>query len=294
MRILVIGASGFIGQYLVRRLGQTPGHEIIGTFLSRAPGNDGNSWHRLELTDAAGLEQLFRSSRPEVVVHLAAMADVGTAERNPERATAVNTTATAAIARLCRMHDARLVFVSTEYVFDGTHGFYREDDAPNPTTHYGQTKWDAEQEVAKLDFSWSILRTSIVYGWPRPGGRNFVPWLVASLQGGQPYLGSTGTMRTPVYVEHLVDGIVKLVENDHSDTHHVAGKDWVSMYDFALAVADGFHLDRGLVISTDGTPAQVPDMLGLDCSKTMSLLALPQPGLTEGIAAMRASTGKDA
>ena len=258
MRILVIGASGFIGQYLVRRLGQTPGHEVTGTFLSRAPANDGNSWHRLELTDAAGLEQLFRLSRPGVVVHLAAMADVGTAERNPERAAAVNTTATAAIARLCKMHGARLVFVSTEYVFDGTHGFYREDDAPNPTTYYGQTKWEAEREVAKLDFPWSILRTSIVYGWPRPGGRNFVPWLVASLQSGQPYLGSTGTMRTPVYVEHLVDGIVKLVGNDHPGIHHVAGKDWVSMYDFAVAVADGFRLDRGLVISTDGTPAQAP------------------------------------
>ncbi len=290
MRILVIGASGFIGQYLVRRLGRTPGHEVTGTFLSRPPASDGNSWHKLELTDTGGLEQLFRLFRPDVVVHLAAIADVGTAERSPERATAVNTTATAAIAGLCRMHDARLVFVSTEYVFDGTHGFYREDDAPNPTTHYGQTKWEAEQEVAKLDFPWSILRTSIVYGWPGPGRRNFVPWLVASLQSGQPYLGSTGVMRTPVYIEHLVDGIVKLVEEDYPGTHHVAGKDWVSMYDFAVAVADGFQLDRGLVISADGAPSQAPDMLGLDCARTMNLLNLPQPGLTEGIAAMRANT----
>ena len=289
MRILVIGASGFIGQYLVRRLGRTPGHEITGTFLSRPLADDGNSWHKLELTDTGGLEQLFRLFRPEVVVHLAAIADVGTAERSPERATAVNTTATAAIAGLCRMHDARLVFVSTEYVFEGTHGFYREDDIPRPTTHYGQTKWEAEQEVAKLGFPSSILRTSIVYGWPRPGGRNFVPWLVASLQSGQPYLGSTGVMRTPVYVEHLVDGIVKLVEEDYPGTHHVAGKDWVSMYDFAVAVADGFQLDRGLVISADGAPSQAPDMLGLDCARTMNLLNLPQPGLTEGIAAMRAN-----
>ena len=87
-----------------------------------------------------------------------------------------------------------------------------------------------------------------------------------------------------------MDGIVKLVEEDYPGTHHVAGKDWVSMYDFAVAVANGFQLDRGLVISADGAPSQAPDMLGLDCGRTMNLLNLPQPGLTEGIAAMRANT----
>ena len=290
MRVLIVGASGFIGQYLVRRLNETPGHEVVGTFLSRAPGDDGNSWHRVELTDAASLEQVFRLAQPDVVVHLAAIADLRTAERSPDRATAVNVVATSAIAQLCKLHGAKLIFVSTEYVFDGQRGYYREDDAPSPTTHYGQTKWEAEQEVAKLDSQWSILRTSIVYGWPAPEQRNFAPWLIERLRSGQPYHGATDVYRTPIYVEHLTDGIARLVEGDYPGIHHLAGGDWVSMYEFAVAVAEAFHLDSRLVISIDAASAgsRRPDMLGLDCARTMRLLGLAQPRLIEGIGAMRA------
>ena len=288
MRILVIGASGFIGRYLVLRLGATPAHEIFCTFRSRPPGDDRNHWYQVELTDAVALEKLFGLIQPDVVAHLAAMADVGTAEREPERASAINVTATAAIARLSEEYGSRLVFVSTEYVFDGQRGFYREDDFPNPVTQYGRNKRDAEREVAILSSQWSTLRTSIVYGWPAPGRRNFVSSLVDRLQRGERYAGSTEVMRTPVYVEHLVDGIAKLVEGHHPGIQHVAGRDRVSMYDFSMAVAREFGLERSLVTATDTQPGS-PDRLGLDCRATMELLGLEHFGLAEGLAAMRAS-----
>ena len=287
MRVLIIGASGFIGQYVARRLRETLGRGVVGTYLSRAPGDDGNTWRRVELTDRAGLERVFRLAQPDVVVHLAAIADVGTAQSEPERATAVNVAATAAIARLSNRHGARLVFVSTEYVFSGERGHYREEEPPRPTTHYGQTKWEAEQEVAGLAARWSILRTSIVYGWPEPGRRNFVPSLIERLRNGCHYHGPTDVYRTPIYVEHLTDGIAKLAQGDYPGVHHVAGRDWVSMYDFASAVAQEFHLDGDLVVPV--AASRSPDLLGLDCARTMRLLELDHPGLTAGIAAMRAS-----
>ncbi len=247
----------------------------------------------------AGLERVFSLSSPDVVVHLAAMADVGACEREPERATAVNVAATAAIAGLCQQYGARLVFVSTEYVFDGRRGFYREDEDPSPTTVYGRTKREAEREVARLALRWSIVRTSIVFGWPLQAHRNFGPWLVERLRNGQSYYAPTDVLRTPVYVEHLADGIARLVEGDYAGVHHVAGSDWVSMYDFALAIADGFQLDRGLVIPAEAGVQggsggnESGEKLGLDCGRTLSLLGLPQPGLVEGISAMRV-TGQGA
>lgn len=286
MRILIIGASGFIGRYVSRRLTHAAAHTVISTYNARPPADDGASWHRLEITDGAQLDALFDATQPEVVVHLAAMADVGTAERNPEVAAAVNTTATEAIARLCQRHSSRLVFVSTEYVFDGQHGPYHEDDPPAPTTQYGRTKFKAEQAVAALESNWSILRTSIVYGWPAPGRRNFVPWLVECLRRGELYRGSTNVYRSPVYVERLVDGINRLVEVDDTGIHHVAGCDCVNMHDFAVTVAEQFGLDPRLVIPVTDS---VDDRLGLDCASTMAGLGLGHPGLHDGLTAMRVS-----
>ncbi len=294
MRILVIGASGFIGRYLMRRLSESADHEVAGTFRSQPPDDDGNSWLHLELTEPDALEQVFQQTRPHVVVHLAAIADIGTAERDPERATAVNVAATSTIAGLCARYGSKLIFVSTECVFGGQRGFYREGETPAPTTHYGRTKWEAEQEVAWQVEFWSIVRTSIVYGWPHPGKGNFAPWLIENLRSGRPYRAPADVLRTPVYVEHLVDGIARTAEGDYPGILHVAGRDWVSMYEFALAIADAFELDANLVESADpdsisrAGQSTHPDRLGLNCAQTMAQLNLAHPGLAEGIAALQA------
>ena len=289
MRVLVTGASGFIGRYLARRLDSLAGVETYCTFRSRPAGDDRNHWYQVELTDPVALDKVFGMIRPDVVVHLAAMADVGTCEREQETATAVNVGATSEIVKLCLSGGARLLFVSTEYVFDGSQGFYREDDAPNPTTHYGRTKLAAEQDVATLDAYGASLRTSIVYGWPAPGRRNFVPALADRLRRGETYQGGTGVMRSPVYLEHLVDGVARLIEAFRPGIHHLAGSDWVSMYDFARAVAAEFGLDQGLVLPVEGATDN-PDRLGLDCEQTTRRLGLESPSLAEGLATMRAAS----
>lgn len=302
MRVLVVGASGFIGRHLMRHLAGAQHSVVAGTFRSRVPANDGNSWYRVEVTDPAGLECVFDAVRPEVVVHMAAMADVGTAEREPRRATAVNVGGTTLVAGLTEQHRAKLVYVSTEYVFPGATGYYPEDATPHPTTQYGSTKLEAEREVARHCSRWSVLRTSIVYGWPEPGQRNFGSWLLETLQNGNTYRARTDAYRTPAYVEHLIEGIATLAAGDDRGIFHLAGRDWVSMYEFARAIARQFDLDTNLIVPTGTearrTPAACseqrehrgePDLLGLNSTHTMNMLGLPHFGLVDGIRAFQAA-----
>ncbi len=302
MRILITGASGFIGHYLLRRLRHNSDYEVTNTYNSRAPQDVDQSWYRLEITDYQRLNQVFLQTRPDVVVLLAAIADVRTAERAPARATEVNVDGAAQIARLCTQYHARLVYMSSEYVFSGDRGNYREDDATKPNSHYGRTKWQAELAVAREASQWSIVRTSVVYGWPLIGRQNLAAMINDRLKNNETYNGDTNTYRTPIYVEHLTEGIVRLLADYHPGICHLAGADWINMYQFACAVAEVFELDSSLV-----TPVQAladvppktdslkeleqglrPDMLGLDCTQTSHRLGLRAFSVVIGLQEMLA------
>jgi dTDP-4-dehydrorhamnose reductase len=300
MRVLVIGASGFIGHYLERHLLQNSGFDVTSTYNSRPPKAIDQSWSLLEITDRHRLDQIFLEVRPEVVVLLAAIADVKTAERGPERATEVNVDGARQVARLCTQHDARLIFLSSEYVFRGDRGNYQEDDLPDPNTHYGRTKWEAELAVADEASQWSIVRTSLVYGWPITGRQNLATVIVDRLKNGESYEGDTGTYRTPIYVEHLTEGIMQLVTNYHPGIFHLAGTDWMNMYQFGRAVAGVFDLDSRLVnsvqisgdlTSENATSAALeqrvrPDILGLNCTQTNQMLGLRSFSVVTGLQQM--------
>ena len=300
MRVLIIGASGFIGHYLQRRLLQKSGFDVTSTYTSRAPKDIDQSWYPLEITDHHRLDQIFLQARPEVVVLLAAIADVKTCEMGPERATGVNVDGARQVARLCKQHHARLIFLSSEYVFRGDRGNYQEDDLPDPNTHYGRTKWQAELAVAEEASQWSIVRTSLVYGWPITGRQNLATVIIDRLKNGESYEGDTGTYRTPIYVEHLTEGIMQLVANYHPGTFHLAGADWMNMYQFGHAVAGVFDLDSRLVhpvpVSADLPPGNAtsdrsehgirPDILGLDCTQTNQRLGLRYFSVVTGLQEM--------
>ena len=299
MRILLVGASGFIGSHLADRLSRFPVADVHCTFRSNPRRADADNWRRLDLGDPGRLDDIFSLINPDVVVHLAAIADVGRAEREPEAAAAVNVGGAASVAERCVKFGARMIYVSTEYVFSGTRGYYNEADQPNPVTQYGRTKLDAELAVARICNDWCLVRTSIVYGWPAPGKRNFAPWLIETLRRDEPYHAPTDVFRTPVYVAHLAEGIGELVMGNHQGIYHLAGRDWVSMYDFASAIAGEFRLNTDLVIPAGPVPfdprragrrsgraAGRPDLLGLDCSRSVSALGLQYRGLAEGIAAL--------
>lgn len=291
-RVLVVGGSGFIGQHLMRRLGAMPQHRVSGTYNSRRAEIEGCDWHQADITDRQRLEEVFRLAQPEAVVHLAAMADVQGCERERELATKVNLNGTENVTALCEHYGARLIFLSTEYVFDGRRGNYQEEDPPEPTTHYGRTKWQAEQAVARHSGPWSVVRTSLVYGWPVwAGGANLVTRVVDSLSNGRKAYGYTDMYRSPVYVEDLAEGIVRVMQEDYSGVSHVAGPQWAHMGQFVLAVADAFALDRALVAqtpsSTQGQGGSRPSLLGLDSTQACDRLGVRPRDMVSGLREMQ-------
>lgn len=304
MKVLIIGASGFIGNYLRRRLRQNTGFEVTSTYNTRPPNEIDNSWYSLEITDHNRLHQIFDEVNPNVVVLLAAIADVKAAEIEKTRTTEVNVGGCRQVARLCTLHNARLIFLSSEYVFQGDRGNYREDDEPAPNTHYGLTKWQAELAIADEASQWSIVRTSLVFGWPITGRRNVATVVVDRLKARETYEGDTNTYRTPIYVEHLTEGITQLVKNYHPGTFHIAGTDLMNMYQFGISVAEAFNLNGGLVtqVSTLSdialhNPAVKsekpfkPDLLGLSCYHTSEELELPVFSVITGLRAMLGESG---
>lgn len=291
-RVLLIGGSGFIGQYLVKRLQEMPQHQVSGTYNSRTVQEEGCDWYRVDLTNEQELAEVFKTVQPEAVALLSAMADVNGCEREPERATKVNFNGTKNVTSLCNNYGVKLVFLSTEYVFDGERGNYREEETPAPTTHYGQTKWEAEQAVSRCTSPWSIIRTSLVYGWPSWADRtNLVTRVIDNLTEGRPAYGHTDQYRSPVYVEDLAQGIIKVMEEDYSGVFHLAGPDWASMGQFVNAVAETFQLDSSLVIheesSAPGSGRPRPSLLGLDSTQSVMRLGCQPRDIVSGLREMQ-------
>ncbi|MFQ6027998.1 MAG: SDR family oxidoreductase [Dehalococcoidia bacterium] len=297
-RVLVTGASGFVGSYLLERLADLEKYQVSATYCTRQPQAESDnsawcqasSWHQADLNHPDNLDEVFQQTRPDAVVHLAAVSDVTASETDPRQATAVNVTGTENIARLCRQYQAHLVFLSTDYVFDGQRGYYREEEPPQPVLHYGLTKWEAELALRRELPGSSILRTSLMYGWPVPGGHgNLATGVINNLENQRPFCGYTDMYRSPTYVGDVVEGVLRLIPGRHPGTHHLAGPEWVNMGDFARAVAEVFRLDSRLVepAESEGYNASRPRLLGLDPTQTAKRLGMRLSGMISGLEQMQ-------
>ena len=259
-RVLVTGASGLVGQAIVRRLGRWPGADLLAT--GRAPTFAARSlaggYVALDVTDAAAVERTFQDFAPGVVVHCAGTAQVDACEADRAACWALNVDATATLAAACRRHGARLVLLSTDFVFSGAAGPYAETDRPDPAGTYGRTKLAAENAlVASRLPAFAVVRTTLVYGAPEGAAvrSDLVRWLVRELSEGRTVRVALDQTRTPTYDDDLADGVARVVLGGKTGLFHVAGRERVSPLDVAHRVADVFGLDRALIV-----PATTADL----------------------------------
>ena len=253
-RILVTAGCGYLGRELVRRA-PARGWTVRATWL-RTPPRGVAEWVRADVRHADAMRAAVDGV--DAVVHTAYRQRAGETDVNPIGSAAV---AAAAASR-------RLVHLSTDLVFDGTRGRYREGDAPHPVDAYGRSKLEAEERVAAAHPEATIVRTSLIYGGPEPG-----PQERLAREGTRFFVDER---RSPVQVGDLAEALLELLEIDVPGPLHVAGADDVSRYDFALLLG----ADPRLIEATHTTPDRAPDVT-LDSSRAQALLRARLRGVHE-------------
>ncbi|TVY11821.1 dTDP-4-dehydrorhamnose reductase [Paenibacillus cremeus] len=223
MKILITGAGGQLGRDLIRVLGQA--HECIP--MTRAS---------LDVGDEAAVRACFESVRPDAVVHAAAFTQVDLAESHLEEAYRVNALGSYYVGLAAEAFGAKLVCVSTDYVFDGMKGSpYHEEDRTNPLSVYGRSKLLGEQFVQKVCPHHFIVRTSWLYG---RGGNNFVTKVLALADRQQELTVVDDQFGSPTYTYDLAECIGRMLATERYDTYHVANSGYCSRWDFARAILE--------------------------------------------------------
>jgi dTDP-4-dehydrorhamnose reductase len=275
MRVAVTGANGLLGGAAVAALAGR--HEVLA--LGRGPGRlppGGYVWRTADLGDGRSVEDALREFRAEAVLHAGAATDVDGCERDPDLAWRVNVGGTEQVARACRALGARLVAVSTDYVFDGAAGPYAEDAVPNPRGAYARTKRCGEEAALLLVPDCAVARVAVVYSG-RPGAKpTFATQVVEKLSRGEPVKAfSDQHVSTTLAASGAAMCLELLLETSYRGVLHVSDADWVDRVEFARRVAREFGLSGEIVpvrTADVNLPAPRPLLAGLRVDRAAALL----------------------
>jgi dTDP-4-dehydrorhamnose reductase len=255
MKIFVTGANGLLGRHLVKKLLESE-DEIIATGkgpsrLQSTPSKK-FQYYSLDITDGAAVNKLINDSAPDIIIHAAAMTQVDECELNKIDCWNTNVTATRFVVDAAKETRSRIIFISTDFVFDGLEGPYKEEDEPNPVNYYGSSKLAAEKAVMESGLDWAIVRTVLVVGNIADGQRqNILVWVKEKLQKGEHIKVVDDQLRTPTFVEDLADGIILILKRKQTGLFHIAGKDTLTPYQIAKETASFLQLDASLIEKVD-------------------------------------------
>lgn len=261
MTILVTG-SGLLGSEVIKVLRQGI-DEVVGTYNTKPK----EGAIHLDITDRDDTIGIIARLKPRAIVHTAAQTNVDYCEDHRKEAMAANAYGTRNIVDAARKAGSKVVYVSTDFVFNGEKGMYREDDPVDPLSYYAYSKLIGEYYVKDLP-GHAIARTSVVYGNAR---QNYVSWVKGSLEKGQRIKVVTDQYNSPTLSVDCAEAIAALIGHDASGIYHTAGGERASRYEFARKIASYYGLDDGLIdpVATDalGQKARRPADSSLDVSK---------------------------
>ena len=290
MKVLLTGSNGLLGQKLVDLYKTNSSVELIATArgADRYPDKTGYTYASLDITQKNEVDSVLDLYQPDVVINTAAMTNVDACESEREACDALNIHAVDFLVNACNRIKAHFVHVSTDFIFDGTHGPLTEDEEPSPISYYGLSKVKAEEIVQAKSDSWAIARTVLVYGIVSDMSRsNIVLWAKGALESGKSINVVADQFRTPTLAEDLAQGCALIAAQKASGIYNISGKNFMSVYDLVVQVADFWNLDKSLLhlSSSEGIkqPAKRPPITGFRLDKAMNVLGYNPKSFQEGL-----------
>jgi dTDP-4-dehydrorhamnose reductase len=285
--VLVIGASGLLGEHLLAEA-KRRGFDALGTYA----GVPVEGLIPLNLSDLVATVTCLRDRRPKTVLLAAAMTGVDACEAHPDQAQLVNADAPREIAKACKTLGLRLVFFSTDYVFDGLRSPFGERRRPNPLNVYGRTKLAGERAVVAGDPEALLIRTSANFGWNRARRKtNSVTWILELLRRRQPVPLFTDQRVSPTYAPAAARATFELLDRNASGIFHVATRSYTTRFEMGLEMCDVFGLPRDFVTATRLAEAHLkavrPSDSCLDVGKVERFLDKSSPTFREALEDMR-------
>ncbi len=240
MRVLITGSNGLLGQKLVHKLRNDNAVMLIATSkgVNRVSEQEGYKYLSLDITNKQEVEQVILEEKPEVVINTAAMTNVDLCEAEQKKCDALNVDAVRYLADACQQIAAHLVHISTDFIFDGENGPYKEEDEPNPLSYYGLSKLKSEQLLQAHVVKWTVLRTIIVFGVGENLSKgNIVLWAKGALEKGESLNIIDDQFRAPTLAEDLADACILAAKKKAYGIFNASGKNIMSIYEIVERIA---------------------------------------------------------
>ncbi len=290
-RILITGSNGLLGQKLVKLLSFHSDFDFLATSMgeNRIESIKGFNYQSLDITSRDQVEEVITEYHPHYVINTAAMTNVDACEDAKEACWEINVNAVSYLFEACKKINAHFIHLSTDFIFDGENGPYKEEDQPNPLSYYGKSKWAAEKLLIESDYQkWAIARTIIVYGEGDNMSRsNIVLWAKSALVKGDPLTIVDDQFRSPTFADDLAKGCILIAEKNATGIFHLSGKDQMSILELVKRVAKYYNLDDSFVSPIKSVSlnqvAKRPPVTGFVLDKAKKLLGYNPVSFEEGL-----------
>lgn len=290
-RILVTGSNGLLGQKLVHKLRQREDIQLIATSRgeNRVKLTEGYIYESLDISNQEEVDSVVSKYKPNAIINTAAMTNVDACEEKKEECWDLNVNAVKYLVEASEKWNVHFIHLSTDFIFDGEDGPYREEDTPNPLSYYGKSKLEAEKIVQNSNTKWSIARTIIVYGIVDDMSRsNIVLWAKGALEKGQTLTIVNDQFRSPTLAEDLADGCILIAEKEAEGIFHLSGKDFMSIVELVRRVAEYYNLDASYIQEISSSAlnqaAKRPPRTGFVLDKAINQLGYNPHSFEDGIA----------